>query len=682
MSTLIRAKDKIRDELAAISGASLVKANAYQNQDSINKERPSVKRYGAVDDAIVSYNAPASDTISGTDSTSAFRAMAAACDAGSAYWYAPAFNGDYLITDTITFTQPGVRLFGDNGARALTRETPRRKGNIYLQRGMTRGFDLGGSRTTGNPADNWTLDGLSIMAIYADATCDGFVFTSKTNGPDRGITIRNCSGTYLKSAIAFPSRETQTAAATLVVENCTFIGNDYALTALNGNVLGARIVGNQLEQNTLGGIRGAFNGPVYIADNMLEGQPNAISLEYPEVILGNLCDAVIERNYFESNTGDYSIRLAAGSRCALTVKNNYWAPNFPTDKILLVGHATVRLTVDEEIWSQVYVTMSEFDGVVNYGSRFLNNRSSMFQVRKLNPLMSPLVITADYENFTEDGVNIDSPETGLIHHNTPYGNMLCADFGEYVYIPLNVNTGDIFSINIFCRIDQGAFFSFNLQNLAKNSNLQVWSLYSADSIDCNGRWALVTIPIIANQTTSGMWFKTNALAGSVGSFLIAGIAATNYGAFVNDGSAVKQIRPLMPNRVVNQIGSNYNQTSAVGGTSIIDTGIQVASAYSGQDFVLAYDLIATGKTNAGVTQETAVAHGVLTVIYTGTTYSVAYTSQGVVSGANPIAITAVFWDGVTESATTTNTLSQIRIKIAGYVSNTGYQQLCKLVRRI
>lgn len=635
-----------------------------------------VTMFGAVGDAKYSL---VTGQFTGTDSAPAFKKLAKLCDEGAAYWHLDSFDKDYLIGSTIVFKQPGVKLTSNNGARALTREDPRKKGNIFVQNGVTTAFDFGGYRTTGNPADNWTIDGISLFG-YANASCDGFVFTTATNGPDRGIVLFNCSGTYLKKAVSLPSRGTQTAAATVEVKNCTFIGNDYAIAAEYGNVLGIRIVSNQLEQNTKGGIKGSFNGPVYIADNMLEGQPNAIYLEYPEVILGNLCDAVIERNYFESNTGQYSIKMNAGSRCSLTVRNNYWAPSFPTDKIVIAGFATMRLNIDEELYQDVAVTFNEYGGVINYGSTFLNNKVSAFLIRKLVAGKSPLVITADYENFISSSA-INSKETGLTHYDTPYGNMLCANWGEFVFIPAEVLSGQMFALNIFCRIDDGANISFEVLNNARSSSLLKFEAYDAQSIDCNGRWALVTVPILANQATNGMWFKSTAKAGSTGEFLVAGIASKNYGTFVNDAASVIAITPAMPSRVVNQLGSNYSQTSTSGNTSIVDTGIKAKNIFGEVSTFSVYDVFVTGSVNSSSTTESASVFGNISIISDGSAWRVVYIQQGSQSVTSPLTISTVFWDGLTESASTGSNTAELRIKIAGYLNNTGYNQVCRLVKR-
>jgi len=637
-----------------------------------------VDMFGAAGDAIYT---PATGSATGTDSAPPFQKLARLCDAGAAYWYVDAWNKDYLIKSTIAFKQPGVKVFSNSGARALSRESPMKKGNIFLDRGMTRAFDFGESRTTGNPADNWTVDGISIAAVWADATCDGFVFTSATDGPDRGIVISNCSGTYLKNAISFPSRGTSTAAATVEIKNCTFVGNDYAISADAGNVLGARIVSNQIEQNTKGAIKGAFNGPVYIADNMLEGQPNPIHLRYPEVVGGNRCAAVIERNYFEYNTGSYGIRFDVGSFCSLTVKNNYWQGPWPTDKVMLFGQGTVNLKVDEELYEDVKVTFNEFGGIVDYGSDFLGNKTAEFLIRQLIPGKPPLIFTEDYENFQTNLPLANSPESGALHYDTPYGNMLCSSWNEPVFIPANIINGQLFALNIFCRIDNGAIPSFELLNNAQNSAVINFYAAGEGQINCNGRWALLTVVGIANQDSSGLYFKSAQRPGSTGEFLVAGIAFKNYGAFVNDGSMAVGMSPVMPSRVINQLGSNYNQTGTAGTVSIIDTGISPLTMF-GVDYVSRYSLTAKGDTNATSTTETAIAYGDITVINTGAAFSISYINQGSSGGSNPITVSAVFWDGTSETSTTTNTSAQIRIKIAGYLNNTGYGQVCRLVKLV
>lgn len=671
-------------DLAASSGASLVgympsgSSVVASTVQSKLRERVSVKDYGAKGD----YVQPSLYVQgTGTDDTIKLQLAATKCDTeGNSYWFMPNHHENYLISAPIVFSEPGVRIFGEGGARAHYRGTPLKNGSIYAKAGTSTIFDLGASRTTGNPADQWTIENIAMASVTADYLTNGITFTSKTDGPDRGAVIRQCSGSGLNHAVSVPSRGTQTSLANLIVENCVYNGNRIAIAALSGQVAGARIVGNQLEQNYEGAIVGGFTGGVLIADNMLEGQPNAVNVTIPEVIGGNRTNIVFERNYMESNTGDYVLKFNIASSGSLTVRDNYWLPNYPTDKIVLTGNANCLLTVREKLFGFVPVTFDNYGGGIEYGSDFLDNVGSYFLVRRISTInYNPNVITGDYEKFIGDltSTKIDSAESGLAHFDTPYGNMLCSRYGEYILNGLTIAAGDMYTLNIFCQFDVGAICTIQVWNLTKTAMLRSFDIVPSH----NGRWGLLTAPIWSAYASTGIFVRIIAGSGNVGNCKIAGILAINNGSFSGDGVATKSISPMMPNRVVMQQGSNYNQTSASGSVSIIDTAITL-STVTGIDYVSRYSLTAKGATNAAATTETAIAYGDITVINGGSAFSIAYVSQGSAGSANPITVSAVFWDGVTETTTTTNTSAQIRIKISGYLNNTGYQQACRLVKTI
>lgn len=645
----------------------------------INGAPISVVDFGAVGDYDWQTN-------TGTNSTAAFQAAATKCDIdGLASCYIPNCNEDYLISAPIVFREPGISIFGTGGAGGGDRGVPRKKGKVYLANGVTHAFDLGGSRTTGNVADNWTIKNIAVMAAVANQTADAIRFTSRTDGPDRGAIVRECSATFMNAGVSIPSRGTSSALATLVVENCVFTSNNYALLALSGNIYGARIVGNQLEQNLIGGIYGSFNGPVYIADNMLEGQPNAITLTNPEVVGGNTINAVIERNYFESNGGSWVIKLFCGADTSLTVRNNNWAGITATDDIVLTSSGNCLLTVEEEVFRPVIVTFTEHGGVISYGSSFLNNVQSFFYVRQFSDNNNAsFVITADYQNFVNplSSTSVESQETGIAHYDTPYGIMACAGYNEDVAIPLSVIVNDAIQLNIFCKIETGAFFIIEILNSTKTAVFQRWTAYSADQITVNGRWALVTIPFLSSGISNGLFLRVTAQAGSTGNFLTAGVSAVNAGQHINDGTDVVEMRPLMPNRVVSQIGSNYEVTSVSGATAIVDTLINPTLNQSGVATIAnIYDVVISGRTDSSTNLDSSIAYGVVTVFNTGASFTMAYTQTSAV-GDNPLTVTAVFWNGVTETSTFAGGNIQMRIKVAGYLNNTGNSQTCRIIKRL
>jgi hypothetical protein len=669
-----------------VSAASLGAAAAYTpagvgavvtTVQSKLREFVSVKDFGAVGDFDFG-------TLTGTNNTSAFQAAANACDAENlSSLCIPNSRENYLITAPIVFTRGDVRIFGFSGCRV----DYDKKGHVVPKSGISRAFDLGGSRLT--PAVGcWTIDGISIRPETATNAIDGFVFTSKADGPDRPVVIRNCTGVFLNSAVRIPSRGVASALATLVIENNHFTSCNYALLADYGNIFGARIVGNNLEQNLLGGIWGAFNGPVYIADNMLEGQPNAIRIQTPEVIGGNLANVVIERNYFESNGGSFVVRMECSSDTSLTVRDNFWMSPLATDDIVVTGAANCLLTVREELMRQVPVTFIDYTGVISYGSDFLNNVTPYFYVRTFGS-QPPFIVNADYQNdvlnpaYPTSLYQSQSKETGLAHYDTPYGYMACAGYSEYVDIPLTVNIGNAVQLDIFCQIEEGADFNLYVFDEGVITATVAWLGYNANQITCNGRWALVTIPFLSTVNTSKLKIRVDQKGGSTGRFLIAGASAVNKGAHVNDGSVRTRFDPKMPSRVINQTGSNYQVTSTSGTTAIVNTGINPTKNTSNQTLTASvYDVVVSGMTNASTNNDSSISYGIVTVFNTGTSYTIAYSQTSAV-GDNPFTVTAVFWNGTTESATSAGGDGiQMRIKVAGYLNTAGYMQNCQITKRI
>ncbi len=239
----------------------------------------------------------------------------------------PNYDESYLINSEIILTEPGIKIFGFKGS--TYNRGRKRSGNIILGDNASCAFNLGNFRLwnkqnkNSNPADSWTISNIGIVqkSDLEPRTKNGFMFSSKTDGPDRGVLISECSTSGLNSSVYIPNPEVPISLSTLNIENCCFSGNNYAVF-VEGRVCGARIIGNQMEQNALGGIHGALDGPVYIADNMLEGQPNAINITSHKN--GNRLGVFIERNYFELNTGEYLIRIEMGSSTGvIVVKNNY-----------------------------------------------------------------------------------------------------------------------------------------------------------------------------------------------------------------------------------------------------------------------------------------------------------------------------------------------------------------------
>lgn len=136
-------------------------------------------------------------------------------------------------------------------------------------------------------------------------------------------------------------------------------------------------------------------------------------------------------------------------------------------------------------------------------------------------------------------------------------------------------------------------------------------------------------------------------------------------------------------------GDLYSQTGASGTTSIVDTGITASAPLVGYGVSAVYDIVVAGNFNsAGSGSYRDTQFGMIAIgtgSFTGTQTSVTYTklAQSTVTAVGSLTISAVFWDGATESASApVNSLThQLRIKIAGYAGTVGSQQTVRLVKR-
>lgn len=150
------------------------------------------------------------------------------------------------------------------------------------------------------------LDRVSFLGNERSA--DGFK-TTCYGAPARPVVIRDCTFKSLNRAIAFiggQSTSRTTAVSTININGCNISWNNYAIYAEGiSAVICANITGNNIEQNVLGGI--CLDGPatnnlrvvnasISIIDNMMEGQPNPISIRSAVSLIR------IIGNYLENGT--------------------------------------------------------------------------------------------------------------------------------------------------------------------------------------------------------------------------------------------------------------------------------------------------------------------------------------------------------------------------------------------
>lgn len=163
----------------------------------------------------------------------------------------------------------------------------------------------------------------------------------------------------------------------------------------------------------------------------------------------------------------------------------------------------------------------------------------------------------------------------------------------------------------------------------------------------------------------------------------------NYARFVvPTQNGVTEYLPKIESKVIQ--GDSYTQTSVEANTSIVDTGIVSTTPIIGYNKSAVYDIIVSGNPN--VSGSADYRHTQIGVIILGTGFSgtaetnisytkIANSENTVIPGS--LTVTAVFWNGTTESvvATVGSTTHQIRIKIAGYTGAIGSGQGVRLVKR-
>jgi hypothetical protein len=498
------------------------------------------------------------------------------------------------VTSTITLKTPGVRISGDLGG-SYNRGAGK-GGWLEAAAGIGCVFDLGASRTYSGPsdngADNWQVDGISIRqaAGVPVRSVDGIRFSSRTDGPDRGAILRSVSIRGMKDAITVENPDLSTNLASLSLDGCVIIGNESILNA-KGRLLGLSMTNCQLEQNAgkagtdEGVIKGSVDGPVFICTNMLEGQNNFLDIRVPATF-GNSPKVIVAFNYYEANGGDYVHRFACStSRGHLTIGPNYTHNITAKDYVVLTGAGTSFV----DVYDDFPVTFDNSAITLKYGSNILRNRQTGYKVRRLGSTAgakSPEVIIADYHNLRENSGNphVHAVATAGTVMSTPIGERTCATLGsQLIGIQVPVAIGDLIEVNIFMRAEQVVEGNFLVNLYADDGVTPVFQwTQSAIPLELAGRWALVSITGLAQAASTRLRLGMRGLSGTF-DFAIAGASARNHGAHVNDGSAFKLVRPVMPRMIAaEQSGWTAGTGTPLKGAFAAFAGFAAGEAYMPQ----------------------------------------------------------------------------------------------------
>ena len=430
--------------------------------------------------------------------------------------FIPMRDKNYLITEPLVYQEPCM-IYGDKAATydrgqgtdgwLLTDGSSDHVINLGNYRENSTTTDIEASLSQ-NPADQFTIKNIGIKYTGTPPLLtSGIRHTAATDGPDRGLVIREFSGLGLDNAIHISDQGKSTQLANLVVENSVIHGCRYAIKA-DGNVLGARIVGNQLEQNSEGAIHGTFNGSVTIEDNMLEGQPNTINITIPP-ITGNRPKVSISRNYFESNTGDYLAQIDATTAGQLIVENNF---HFNlndnaalTDLLKLSGsYDYIKNTDDFKITFSKHYFVKSGSLISKYG----NYRCYLGSLNKGG------LYTAIFNKYNDIPL-ADSSYTVLNPTNvsrvveTDQGGLLYIDTANnFTRVPLNVSANDVVSLTI--SYFDSDLLSGDIVRITQVYNEAVTAVLAEGSIPVEnpaGKVKTLTLEFIAAFTSASLKFR-------------------------------------------------------------------------------------------------------------------------------------------------------------------------------
>jgi len=450
---------------------------------------------------------------------------------------------EYLITDAIKFTNPGVRIHGNQGP------SYNRLNKLgWIKSNVGDGnctIDLGNSRTTGNPADNWQVEYLSIKSselAQNSRTQDAIRLTTRTNGPDRGLTVDSFSCHGMNSAINIVNPDLETVLANLTVKDCCFNANNYCVLT-TGNTIGMDFKNNQAEQNALGCIKGTFTSAVTIEQNMLEGQPNTVEIEIPPVT-GNRPQVTFKNNYLEQNRGDFVIKASSSSSLSRIAIGPNFIYNLKTeDYAVITGDWLIEMKDREPI------TFSG-SGVARYGSKLFNDGTNYYYVKDINPSSPFKVFTAELNSLLFNSENGDYSETiiysQMVDVRSPYGMIKSLTTpNAWVKTTLSVKAGDTVTVCVFGSFYDPAYETTAVQ-IYDSSRTKVVNESGIfyDFTRTAGNWTVLSFTFVASVDSEDLFFRIYMAKSPIKTKIkIAGFGALNHGVT----NEKVRVTPCIPN---------------------------------------------------------------------------------------------------------------------------------------
>lgn len=232
------------------------------------------------------------------------------------------------------------------------------------------------------------------------------LYSTASGGPARPVHIHNCQFVRFAKAIHSNIGAGATGISAIGIDHNTFYLSDYSVYGTgNGALQNLSFTNNVSEQGgKIGGANGAFSGSLTITDNQLEGQADTID------IVAGTCQALIARNYFESNTGKI-INFTASASGYVEVGPNYYANTVSGTISVTNAELIMRDTALPTTVTTVYNRLLRKSRVAPL--TYLANTASGF-INSLDPAMFPTLfdnqaVIATGKNWRVDAALIDTP---------------------------------------------------------------------------------------------------------------------------------------------------------------------------------------------------------------------------------------------------------------------------------
>lgn len=536
--------------------ASFVVDASGKTQQFINDELIAITRYGSV------------NKTGSADASAGIQAIVSAIEASenkTPYYYFPTDGSvTYRLDSPVFFRKGALHVFGFHAPSYTNHD---RKGWFEVNNTQA-GFDIGASENV-NPGDGWSFSGLGFKqsAGIAANSADGIRLTSARNAPDRGYTFERITCLFFNRGM-YVANNANYVAGTMVIEKSNLSKNNYGLYC-DQKVEGLRFVGNQCEQNKIGGLKIKGAGGITITDNMLEGQPNTIEID--SYSNGQGTQVEIKRNYFEANVGDYLISYKDTSygKGSLEIANNQIADLGKLVNGTVVDTDFCRIYNNQYGYGYTIINREAYpitfmdDATILPDSNLIGKLNSFFIQKSFNGNLGSKIYSNDILRFANDPTYKQLDVASGRTVETPFGFCIAPSADDTFFSVAQYNAGDVVSVNILLKFEfsdslQSGLY-FHVLDSAKTSTI-VNMVSSAITQAINKQYILGTFTFKVPSNQSSLFFKVRSSNEPTAITMLTG-CVKNFGQFV----APVKISPVLP---------KFNKKSF---SSFDVTGIEVAA---------------------------------------------------------------------------------------------------------